>query len=504
MKYEKVPTDDYDDDARELSIELSSNTSSEDTPLDTPSESSFSGDIKETNTPLLGLGKPDPEASPSPSSRRACKAATKRTRFIRYLHIFLFLLFTTIVVFTFLPSGLSRLISWRHNRLYGSGSCRSKSSPPSAPTENNTSKNDGESVIKRPMDDDTDLNGYDITNPLSTPYIQLSLLPERYIPTCNPSDEDKTLVIIGDVHGMLDEFKALMQKLEGKGLWKEGGDSHVVLAGDMITKGPNSLGVLDMAMALNASCVRGNHEDEIMGIYWGLKRNRGRKGGKGKGKGNGLDVQEDGDDQMVEHDDDEDDDEEKDEHDVGKRSPEPKKHKKNKDKNKKKHKNKNKHKGTGKPDWKRRDIKLAKSLQPQHAAFIDSCPLILKINSPAKMGDLAVVHAGMVPGVELPHQKPSVLMYIRTFVKHIPTPGGKGIHWSKLWDKYQKAMVKLGQKPLTVVYGHDARRGLEVHKYTKGLDTNCVRGGKLTALVIKGGKHAQTKIVSVKCRKYHH
>jgi hypothetical protein len=52
----------------------------------------------------------------------------------------------------------------------------------------------------------------------------------------------------------------------------------------------------------------------------------------------------------------------------------------------------------------------------------------------------------------------------------------------------------------TVVYGHDSRRGVVVKKFSKGLDGGCVRGGKLTALVIEGGKKtALQNYVSVKC-----
>ena len=40
-------------------------------------------------------------------------------------------------------------------------------------------------------------------------------------------------------------------------------------------------------------------------------------------------------------------------------------------------------------------------------------------------------------------------------------------------------------KDLTVVYyGHDARRGLNLKQYTKGLDSGCDRGDKLTAMVV--------------------
>jgi len=44
---------------------------------------------------------------------------------------------------------------------------------------------------------------------------------------------------------------------------------------------------------------------------------------------------------------------------------------------------------------------------------------------------------------------------------------------------------------------------LQLNKYSKGLDTGCVRGGKLTALIIEEGWNgARQSVVSVKCRDY--
>lgn len=48
-------------------------------------------------------------------------------------------------------------------------------------------------------------------------------------------------------------------------------------------------------------------------------------------------------------------------------------------------------------------------------------------------------------------------------------------------------------------YGHYAAMGLDIRPYTKGLDSNCVRGGKLSAYVMSS-KHEQ--VVSVRCRAY--
>ena len=45
-------------------------------------------------------------------------------------------------------------------------------------------------------------------------------------------------------------------------------------------------------------------------------------------------------------------------------------------------------------------------------------------------------------------------------------------------------------------------RGLQLGKYTKGIDTGCVKGGKLTALILTSDKNRYTKTVSVDCRDY--
>lgn len=51
----------------------------------------------------------------------------------------------------------------------------------------------------------------------------------------------------------------------------------------------------------------------------------------------------------------------------------------------------------------------------------------------------------------------------------------------------------------TVVYGHNRKKGLNIREYSKGLDTGCVNGGKLTAMVVD--EEGKTELVHVKCRK---
>jgi hypothetical protein len=52
----------------------------------------------------------------------------------------------------------------------------------------------------------------------------------------------------------------------------------------------------------------------------------------------------------------------------------------------------------------------------------------------------------------------------------------------------------------TIIYGHDAAKSLNIQKYTKGLDSGCVYGHKLSALVIDND--GEQEVVQVGCKKY--
>lgn len=73
-------------------------------------------------------------------------------------------------------------------------------------------------------------------------------------------------------------------------------------------------------------------------------------------------------------------------------------------------------------------------------------------------------------------------------------------HQSVLYSTLESTSENPRAKTMTVVYGHDAHSSLSIRTFTKGLDSGCVKGGKLTALVIEdGGKQS---IVQVSCRGY--
>ena len=76
------------------------------------------------------------------------------------------------------------------------------------------------------------------------------------------------------------------------------------------------------------------------------------------------------------------------------------------------------------------------------------------------------------------------------------------------WETWARSMLGLEcteveaggwrvQKPVTVVYGHDSKRGLNLKRWSKGLDSGCVNGGRLSALVVDAW--GRQDLVSVGC-----
>jgi bis(5'-nucleosyl)-tetraphosphatase (symmetrical) len=71
--------------------------------------------------------------------------------------------------------------------------------------------------------------------------------------------EYERYIVVGDVHGCLDEFDELLELLEYRG--RSRGD-RLVLAGDLMDRGPDPAGVVRRARELDAEAVLGNHEEK--------------------------------------------------------------------------------------------------------------------------------------------------------------------------------------------------------------------------------------------------
>ncbi|MGH7995125.1 MAG: metallophosphoesterase [Opitutaceae bacterium] len=66
------------------------------------------------------------------------------------------------------------------------------------------------------------------------------------------------LIAIGDIHGCHSEFSELVEKLE------LARDDRVVLVGDLVNRGPDSVRVLELARQIKAIPLLGNHELRLL------------------------------------------------------------------------------------------------------------------------------------------------------------------------------------------------------------------------------------------------
>ena len=205
------------------------------------------------------------------------------------------------------------------------------------------------------------------------------------------ADDTPRTVLIGDVHGCLDELTSLLQKC---GVVR--GD-RLVFVGDLVAKGPDSQGVVALAREYGAACVRGNHDEAV------LRYIRAKRAGETQ------------------------------------------------------------------PRIKREHVLIGDALTKTDVAYLEATPFSLMLGE-----HLWVVHAGIDPSRKLAAQDPVHLMTMRT-LRPDGSPSARidaGELWAPRW-----------QGPAHIVFGHDAITGLQQHAHATGLDTGCVYGRQLTALL---------------------
>ena len=210
--------------------------------------------------------------------------------------------------------------------------------------------------------------------------IQLVDLPSSLLPETGRHRHSGRLVIVGDVHGMKDELIKLLDKVR----FDEKHD-HLILAGDMISKGPDSTGVVDLAMRLGATGVRGNHEDRIILAHADMVAGHilMDEPGPSEDREKTLDVLEE---ESFNH-----------------------------------------------GDYK--DRALVRALGEKRIKWLKKCPVILRVGDLGDMREVIVVHAGLAPGVKLEKQDPIMVMNMRTISKDgVPSSDhGEGTGWTKVY-----------------------------------------------------------------------
>ncbi|KAK2574300.1 Bis(5'-nucleosyl)-tetraphosphatase PrpE [asymmetrical] [Acropora cervicornis] len=120
--------------------------------------------------------------------------------------------------------------------------------------------------------------------------------------------------------------------------------------------------------------------------------------------------------------------------------------------------------------------------------FLENLPFSISI----PFLNVIVVHGGLFPGVPLENQDPMCMMFIRNYNPENFCGSSKledGFPWAATWDG-----------PQHVVFGHDARRGLQLYHHATGIDTGCVYGNYLTGILVEDGVWENRKIVHVKAK----
>ena len=77
--------------------------------------------------------------------------------------------------------------------------------------------------------------------------------------------------VIGDIHGRLDLYEGLIGAIEDDDRMREGLETHVVLLGDLVDRGPDSAGVVartrEWQAKRNVRVLAGNHEEMMLGAF---------------------------------------------------------------------------------------------------------------------------------------------------------------------------------------------------------------------------------------------
>lgn len=228
-------------------------------------------------------------------------------------------------------------------------------------------------------------------------------------------------IIVGDVHGCLDEFLLLLDKCNYKRELDQ-----LVLVGDLVGKGKYGYDVVKWTRENNALCVIGNHDEVLLDVKNGERPLGGLS-------------------------------------DTHRRD----------------------YSNLSEEDWVWLQnlpyyLELGPITSNQTETLYDKkdTDLIIAKATPFNPNaNIIVVHAALKPGVPLREQSKKMM----TRARNITLDGNlveESVPDSAPW------VSKWTDEHSHVVFGHDAVRGLQINPYSTGLDTGCCYGGLLSALVL--------------------
>ncbi|NBC36761.1 serine/threonine protein phosphatase [Novosphingobium sp. FSY-8] len=197
---------------------------------------------------------------------------------------------------------------------------------------------------------------------------------------------------VGDIHGRLDLFTALIGAIEADDAARGPADTQVILLGDLIDRGPDSAGVLALAQEWQARrpvhILMGNHEEMLLHApeRMDVLRQFNQHGGKETILSFGVS-----------------------EADYNKAS------------------------------WEELQVILAQAIPPATLDFIRG------FGAMVQLGDYAFVHAGVRPGVPLPEQQVADMRWIREpFLSSPADHGAVVVHGHSISDQPELRANRIG------------------------------------------------------------
>ena len=194
------------------------------------------------------------------------------------------------------------------------------------------------------------------------------------------------IIVYGDIHGCLDEFKTLRKKIKIKKSDRE------IVAGDFLNKGPYSNKVLKYLRKKSIEAIQGNHENKYIQY---IK------------KGTPLSVL---------------------------------------------------------------NFEIYENFSKKDLKYLEALPIFIKVNN------LTILHAGITNSIDLKKSNKADIESTLC-IKNLKIDKTYKF-WGEVYDGNQGI----------VVYGHEPTKEVRVNKYSIGLDTGCVYGGKLSALIVNNTK----------------
>lgn len=247
-------------------------------------------------------------------------------------------------------------------------------------------------------------------------------------------------IIIGDIHGCIDEFRELVRLLRPRGR------DRLICLGDFMDKGPEPAECVSFARKIGAEAVLGNHEERH--VRWRDRQDRQAKDPSFKNSMRPFDEA---------------------------------------------------------------DAAQNAALSAHDLEWLRGLPRVLSLDP--EWPTWVAVHGGFLPGVPVSKQDPSKVVrarYVDPEGKHVPIdyddPSGPRV------PAYARFWMETYDGDRNVVYGHEAHSLSNIrvdHRPQNvacfGIDTGCVHGGHLTALVLRKprGKSIQgpdIDVVQVKAR----